>query len=83
MMYICLQKTKWIDDRLRLLKSPILFPFISRASLRLHTKEHRRWTYWHNELSEDGMHIDDFILYIAERTASSEKLNDFQKYWRR
>lgn len=70
------------DDALHLVKRAVVYPFLSRAILQKQGQV-QNWTYWHNELLEDGMHTRDFLGYIAETFGSVGKVEAFREYWTR
>lgn len=69
---------------LRLRRRALIYPLLSQVTLtQTHDANVRRWTYWHNELLEDGMHTDDFLAYVAECATSNSTLQVFCDRWRR
>ena len=70
------------DAALQFVKRVVIYPFLSRVILQRQGQV-QNWTYWHNELLEDGMHTRDFLGYIAETAGSVGKIEAFREYWHR
>jgi hypothetical protein len=71
-----------LDETAQVVKRAVVYPFLSRAILQRQGQV-QNWTYWHNELLEDGMHTRDFLGYIAETSGSVGKIEAFREYWHR